>query len=82
MNESGKIMKMQHNYTMPHTGCIYGSIQLVGGSNQYEGTVQLCKNDEWGTVCDYRWDSREAQVVCRQLGYDYDGGLISKLTRE
>ena len=63
-----------------HTGCIYGSIQLVGGRNQYEGTVQLCKNDEWGTVCDYRWDYREAQVVCRQLGYDYDGGLTPELT--
>ena len=56
-----------------YIGCTHGDIVLVGGSNQYEGTVQVCRNEEWGTICDYGWDYREAQVVCRQLGYDYNG---------
>ena len=49
--------------------CTEGNIYLQFGSTQREGTVQVCVNGVWGTVCSNGWDSRDAAVVCNQLGF-------------
>ena len=45
----------------------------MGGSTQYEGRLEVCIDNQWGTVCDNSWGSTDATVVCIQLGYAYTG---------
>ena len=46
-----------------------GSVRLVDGSSAYEGRVEVCHSEQWGTICNRYWDNIDAMVVCRQLGF-------------
>ncbi len=52
--------------------CTQGDIRLQGGTAT-SGRVEICNNNEWGTVCDNSWDDVDAQVVCRQLNISFVG---------
>ena len=56
-----------------YTDCTNGDIRLIGGSTSFEGRVEICYNNNWGTVCDDQWGTPDATVACRQLGYSTTG---------
>ena len=49
--------------------CTTGALRLLGGTTANEGRVEICYNNQWGTVCSHSWSVSDARVVCRQLKY-------------
>ncbi len=54
----------------PSETCQAGDIRLVGGQIEQEGTVEVCYDGTWGTVCRNGWNNIDAYIVCKTLGYD------------
>ena len=41
----------------------------MDGNSEAQGRVEICINNTYGTICDRNFDSLDAMVVCRQLGF-------------
>ena len=56
--------------SFPGPQCNDTDVQLVDGLTVHDCRVEICLNGLWGSVCGNSWDTRDASVVCRQLGYN------------
>ena len=60
--------------------CTHGTLRIASSTDDSdglfsEGRLEVCVNGAWGTICDTAYGTRDAEVACRQLGYD-DHGII------
>ena len=62
-------------YHFPLECQVAGEVRLIDGNRigGLKGTVEICFGGKWSTVCAESWDYRDAEVVCRQLGFGTRG---------
>ncbi len=58
--------------------CTHGEIRLVsnGEVHLYEGRLEVCVNNVWGTVCADGFDHLDTKVACGMAGFSGDRSKI------
>lgn len=51
------------------------NVRLVEGFSPNRGRVEILHNGVWGTICHDYWEMPDANVLCRQLGFE--GALVA-----
>ncbi|XP_062602767.1 macrophage scavenger receptor types I and II-like, partial [Saccostrea cucullata] len=55
---------------------IKDGVRLVNGESWMEGRVEIYEDGDWGTICDENWDTRDASVVCKTIGFSYGTPVV------
>ena len=61
------------DYVSLSSNCTDYDVRLHHGPSPSRGTVQICFNGVWGTVCNGGIRYRAPEVLCTQLGYQRRG---------
>ncbi len=65
-----------HHYRAYYCGGREGEIRLADGPSSREGRVDICFGSVWLTPCQDSWGIEETRVVCRELGFCQQGGVL------
>ena len=65
---------------LKYSNCTDYEVKLINGSSSNEGTLQVCLNNAWGTACNKQLNTKDAGVICHQLGYPAEGRNGLKMT--
>ena len=60
-------------FTFGKADCVDGQIRLMEGEGEWEGRLEICYNERWGTVGGDKWTQTNSDVVCKALGYGRSG---------
>ena len=56
--------------------CVDGEVRLMEGEFEWEGRLEMCFGQRWGTINSDGWTSTNSEIVCQDLGYTVpDTGL-------
>ena len=53
--------------------CFDGELRLSEGQTEWEGRLEVCWRQRWGTIGSDGWTKNNSQVVCNALGYEFTG---------
>ena len=65
-------MSYNHLFT---ADCVDGEVRLVEGEFEWEGRLEVCFGQRWGTISGDGWTEINSRVVCNDLGYDLGTGI-------
>ena len=66
-------IQYQHQENYCTGDCFDREIRLSEGETEWEGRLEVCIGQRWGTVGNNGWTKENSQVMCNALGFEFTG---------